>query len=194
MPTPQAIRELAPKPGRKYRLAAAALLFVALLVAGKVTGLGDKLDVEALRVHVAQAGALGIVVYVAAFAGGLLLHMPGIAFVVAGVLLYGKVAGFALALMTGVLAVSVSFVVVRTVGGTALAQIDRPFVKKIMARLEERPITTVILLRTVFWLATPLNYALALSSVRLRDYVIGSFLGLIAPLLGITLLLEWIFT
>ena len=37
---------------------------------------------------------------------------------------------------------------------------------------------TVFVLRILFQMAPPVNYALALSSIRLRDYVLGSLLGL----------------
>ena len=47
---------------------------------------------------------------------------------------------------------------------------------------QERPVRSVALLRLVFWMFPPLNYALALSPVGLRDYVVGSALGLVLPL------------
>ena len=44
-----------------------------------------------------------------------------------------------------------------------------------------RPILTVALLRLFLWVAPPINYALALSTVRYRDYAAGSALGLAIP-------------
>ncbi len=74
---------------------------------------------------------------------------------------------------------------VRAAGESPLAACSR--------RLDERPITTVLLLRTVFWLAPPLNYALALSSVRFRHYLIGSAAGLVAPVGGAAVFFDWLF-
>lgn len=181
------------KAASKYRLAATILVFVLLLAAGKAAGLDEALNIESLRARVADAGALGVAGYFAAFAVGQLVHVPGMIFVGTGILAYGKAAGFGVSLVAAVTSVTVSFVVVRAVGGQALAEIERPFIKRMIARLDARPITTTILLRTVFWLSPGLTYALALSSIRLRDYVIGSSLGLIAPILGATLLFEWFF-
>ena len=62
-----------------------------------------------------------------------------------------------------------------------------------LARLDERPVTTVIVLRTLLWLAPPLNYALALSSIRFRHYLIGSALGLLLPVAGAALFFDWLF-
>lgn len=181
-----------PQRVKRLRLAATLALFVGLLIAGKASVLTDSLTVDALRAHVADAGALGVVLYVAAFAVGILFHVPGMIFVAAGILAYGKAAGFGVTLAAAIVAVSLSFVVIRGLGGKALTEIERPFVRKLLAKLDARPITTIVLLRTVLWLAPALNYALALSGVRLRDYVIGSALGLVAPILAATLLFEWV--
>ena len=56
-----------------------------------------------------------------------------------------------------------------------------------------RRIRTVFLLRLFLWLAPALNYALALTHVKYRDYLIGSALGLIVPVAGAALLFDWLF-
>jgi hypothetical protein len=48
-------------------------------------------------------------------------------------------------------------------------------------RLEARPLTTVVVLRILFFVGAPLNFALALSPLRPRDYVMGSVIGLLPP-------------
>ena len=48
------------------------------------------------------------------------------------------------------------------------------------------------MLRMLFAFAPPLNYALAMSSVRLRQYVIGSFIGLIPWALACAVFTEWL--
>ena len=62
-----------------------------------------------------------------------------------------------------------------------------------MANLDRRPITTVVILRTLLFISPALNYALALSSLQFRHYLIGSVLGVIGPLLGIAWFFERIF-
>lgn len=171
-------------------LAGVTLLIVAV---GKYTGLVDQVSTESIRDFVNRAGAWGFLIYVAAFAGGELVHVPGMVFVAAGILAWGKVLGFVLGLIGSVVSISVSFVLVRAIGGKAIAEIERPFVKRMLAHLETRPILTVAGLRTVLWLAPALNYALALTTVRFRDYVIGSMIGLIPPLAAASLFFEWIF-
>lgn len=168
------------------------LLFAALWVGGRQSGLLERIDIDSVRAWVEGAGAWGVVLFVAAFAAGELLHVPGMIFVAAGILAWGKVAGFGVALVAAVISISVSFVVVRRIGGTAFAGIDRPIVKRLLARLESRPISTVFVLRVFLWLAPALNYALALTTIRFRDYLVGSALGLVPPILAVTLLFEWV--
>ena len=43
----------------------------------------------------------------------------------------------------------------------------------------------------MLWMAPPLNYALAMSKLRFREYIIGSAIGLVIPIALVSLLFEW---
>lgn len=163
---------------------------VAVYVIGRMTGVIGDVDPESIRTAVEDAGALGVVVFVAAFALGLFFHVPGMVFVVAGVLIWGRALGFPVALLGAVVAVSFTFLIVRRAGGQALTTIDKPFVKKVLGQLDARPIRTVIVLRCLFWLAPAMNYALAMSTVRFKHFVVGSAVGLVVPVALVTFLTE----
>ena len=124
---------------------------------------------------------------------GELVHIPGMIFVAAGILAWGQLGGFFVSLLGAVVSVSVSFWVVRALGGKALDRIDKPFMRKMLGRLHARPILTIFILRAIFWVAPPLNYALALSSVRFRDYLVGSTAGLVIPVGLAALVFDLIF-
>ena len=178
---------------RIWRLVALAAVLVGLVVAGRATGVTEGLTLEVIRQRVEAAGALGYLLFLAGFALGALVQVPGMVFVGAAILAWGRLEGFLAAWSGAGLAVSVSFFVVRGVGGKVFTEIDRPLFKKLIARLDRHPVLVVAGLRCVFWLAPPLNYALALSSVRYVDYLLGSMLGLIPPLLAATLLFDLFF-
>jgi uncharacterized membrane protein YdjX (TVP38/TMEM64 family) len=190
-PTPAAAPDAPPR-ARWVRLGLVVALFVALWVAAKTSGLLDDLDAEALRALVASWGAWGMVGYVALFAVAELAHVPGMIFVLAAMLAWGQVAGFAIGLTGAAVSVCTTFVVIRAVGGRALADVERPVVKRILARLDRRPIVTVAILRCVLWLAPFVNYALAMTNVRFRDYAIGSAIGLVPPVALAAVLFEWL--
>ena len=147
-----------------------------------------------MRRQVETAGGWGVLFYVVTFVIGELVHIPGMVFVAASILAYGRYAGFFVGLLGAVCAVVVSFLFVRADGGNLLTEIDHPFVKRMMARLDERPVATVLELRSFLWLAPPLNYALAMSSIRFGDYLVGSTLGLVVPVLAAGFLFEWLFS
>jgi uncharacterized membrane protein YdjX (TVP38/TMEM64 family) len=164
------------------RLTLIALVVVAVYASGRATGLTESLTPQALRALFANAGAAGVVLFVTAFTLGMLAQLPGLLFIAVAVLAYGREMGAVVALGGAVVAASVSFVVVRRFGGNALAELESPFVRRLLARLDDRPLSSVILLRVVFGVAPFLNYALALSSLGFRDYLIGSVIGMTVPI------------
>ena len=174
------------------RLAVLAVILVALFAVGEITGVRKGLSVARLRELTAGAGLLGVLAFVVAFAVGELVQIPGLVFVAAGIAAWGPVRGGALAWAAAVLSVVVTFVVVRGVGGKALSEVDNPWMKRALTHLDARPIVIIVMLRTVFVISPPLNYALALSTIRLRDYLIGSALGLMLPIVFAAIFFEQI--
>lgn len=172
---------LSPKASRWLRIGALVLVLGGLAIAGVASGVTRDLSVDAIRAWMLGAGAAGVLLFVAAFALGTLVQIPGMLFVAAAALAYGTLAGAAVALVGAVISVAMSFWLVRTVGGKLLTEVDKPLMKRVLARLDRAPVRTVAVLRLVFWVAPPLNYALALSNVSGRAYLIGSAVGLIIP-------------
>jgi uncharacterized membrane protein YdjX (TVP38/TMEM64 family) len=166
---------------RVIRLTLLAVIVVALIIVRYTTSFGTSLSTARVRELVQQTGAVGVGIFMIAFAVGELLHVPGLVFVGAAVLAWGRLAGGAIAYLGALVAVSFAFAVVRGIGGQPLGELKRAWLRKMIAQLERRPIRTVALLRLVLWMAPVVNYALALSPVRYRDYAIGSACGLAIP-------------
>ncbi|MFW5921001.1 MAG: TVP38/TMEM64 family protein [Polyangiales bacterium] len=182
-----------PRGWKRYRWVLVVVLFVALWLVGHFTGLKDELDAEKIRDTIEGAGLVGVLIFMGVFAVGELLHVPGLVFVAAAMFAYGRVEGALVSLAGAIVSVCVSFVVVRTVGGQPLQGFKRPFFKKMLSHLEERPIRITTILRLILWMAPPLNYALAMSSIKFRHYLIGSTLGLIPPVLLAAVFFDWLF-
>jgi uncharacterized membrane protein YdjX (TVP38/TMEM64 family) len=156
----------------------------ALLLAGHLTGASAWLSRDNVHAAVQRAGMWGVLLYVVLFAAAELLHVPGTLMVAAGILAFGPLWGFPISFGAALVSVTTSFLVVRSVGGApaARARMRWAWARRVLEHLDERPVRSVALLRLVFWMFPPLNYALALSPVGLRDYVVGSALGLVLPL------------
>jgi uncharacterized membrane protein YdjX (TVP38/TMEM64 family) len=174
------------------KLALLASIIVVLAALAWFFGLTDHLTLDGIREATTQAGPWGVAVYVAAFIAGGFLQVPGTLFVVAAVLIYGRLHGAAVAWVGAVASVTASFLVVRSVGGGALDHLKKPAVRRVLRWLDSRPIVTMIGLRFVFWMSPPINYALAMTSMRTRHYVVGSMLGLAPPMVAVALAVEWV--
>ncbi len=159
-------------------------------IAVSLSGALDDVTVDSVRSTISEAGPWGVLLFLVIFVVGELVHIPGMVFVVAAVLAWGRWEGFGAAFVGAVLSVSVTFIIVRTLGGTPLGEVRFAWARKLLARLEQHPITTIVILRTLLWIAPPLNYALAMSRVRFRDFLIGSAVGLFAPILVVAIIAD----
>lgn len=166
---------------RVLRVAATFALPLALLAVGHELGLYDRLTVDGVQAAMREAGAWGGALFVGTFCVGELVHVPGLVFVAVAVLSYGPLLGGFVAFFGALVSLTVTFFVIRSVGGKPLTRIKGARFQWWMARLEARPVRTIALLRLVFILSPPLNYALALSGIRYREYLVGSALGLLPP-------------
>ena len=179
---------------RRYiRPALVVLGLVGLWAIARLSGLHEEVDTARVRAWMDAAGAWGFVLFIAVFALGELAHIPGLVFVAAAVLAYGRPVGWAASIAGSLVAVTVSFLVVRRLGGQPFERSDRPWLGRMLARLDDHPIRTVVLLRLVLWMAPFLNYALAMTGIRTRDYVVGSVLGLLLPITVMVLFFDWLF-
>jgi uncharacterized membrane protein YdjX (TVP38/TMEM64 family) len=132
------------------------------------SGLLEQASPEAIRTLVASWGLFGVLVYLAAFALGQLVYVPGMVFVVAGSLAFGGINGFLLGMLGAVLSVSLSFYVARLLGGTPLADPRQPWLQRLLRRLDSHPISSMVMLRLLVSTAPWLNYLLGMSSVWCR--------------------------
>src|SRR5215510_11524773 len=126
----------------RLRLMAALALALLLFGIGRALDLQQHLAVESLRATMASAGTAGVVLYVIAFCLGELLHVPGLVFDAAGVLAYGPVLGGLLAFLGAQACVSVSFWVVRAIGGRPLRELRTRQVRLALAQPDARPVAT----------------------------------------------------
>lgn len=176
------------------RLGVFALVLAAIIIVARVNGWTERFSLDSLRTSMQAAGAWGIVFFVVAMAVGNVLQIPGFVFVAAAVAVYGRLNGGLIGYGAALCTLAFSFLTVRLIGGKALQTIEKPLMRKVLGHLDKRPILTVGLLRWLFFLSPPLNYALALSNLSLRKYLIGSALGVLAPMLVVVLATDWALT
>ncbi|MDX1803519.1 MAG: VTT domain-containing protein [Alcanivorax sp.] len=168
---------------RYKRLLLVVAMLVTLALVMEFTGLREQLSLAFLRDVLQHNRVTGVLAFILIFILGNLVQLPGWIFLAAAVLALGTVLGGLVTYVAACLSCMVTFVVVRSLGGQALEQIDRPLARRILDRLDSHPVRSVALLRLLFQTMPALNYTLALTGVRLREYMIGTLIGLPLPLL-----------
>jgi uncharacterized membrane protein YdjX (TVP38/TMEM64 family) len=177
-----------PDPANKtVRLAVALSLIVGAYAAVKVLHLEAYLNAERLRALVAEAGPWGPLVFVAVFVGAVVAQIPGFFFVAAAPALFHWSMAWILCLFASNLAVILNFELVRRVGGQPLADIQKPWLKKLFDTLDSHPIRTVAMLRVVTVMFPPVTGALALTRISAREHALGSLVGMLLPVSAILL-------
>ncbi len=176
---------------RSYaRLGLLLLFVVALALIARASGVTERFELDYLRREFLERPLRGTLIFVLLFCLGGLLRIPGLVFLFAAVLALGQVLGGAVTYIAAVVSCTLSFLVIRAIGGDVLRQLRWPWVQRLLQRLDQRPLASIVILRTFLMVAPPLNYALAMSGVRLRHYVLGTLLGLPLPIAVCSLFAE----
>src|SRR5262245_41427548 len=172
----------------------AALVVLGL---GAVVGALSWLDVwqhlslESMRTLIEAWGPLGPLVFIAIFIAGFFIPGPEILLVAVGGVLFGAGPGFVYAWVASVVGTATTFLLVRFTAQAWAQRALRERFSRLRAlddHLERHGVATVVVLRLLLFLAPPLNWALGASRVRVRDYVLGTAIGIL-PGIGLTVLL-----
>jgi uncharacterized membrane protein YdjX (TVP38/TMEM64 family) len=158
---------------RLFPIAIAAAAIVAFVVIGRVGGA----YLPALASWVSGQGVLGPVVFIAVYAVATVALVPGSLLTLAAGAVFGLAAGVAYVFAGAVLGATLAFLVARYAARTAVERRIRgdPRFERIDAAIARSGRKIVFLLRLSPVLPfNLLNYALGLTRVRLRDYVIAS--------------------
>jgi uncharacterized membrane protein YdjX (TVP38/TMEM64 family) len=131
---------------------------------------------------VRDAGALGVIAYAVLYVGATVALLPGSVLTAGAGFAYGPFWGVVLVAPVATVAATCAFLVARTVGrGWVERRVarDERFgrLQRAVARRGLRLVTLVRLSPVLPF--NLLNYALGLTGVRLRDYVLGSLLGML---------------
>lgn len=192
-PPPPDARETAERQKTTWlRLGALALVVAISFAVAHATGLTEYLTRDHVRELIVGLGPLGALAFVGLFVVGELAHVPGFVFIGAAILAYGRLEGGVLGYVGALVAIAVAFFVVRGIGGSALAGLQRPILRRALAHVDERPVMAVAVLRTLLIMTPALTYALALTRIRFRDYMVGSAIGLVLPIAAMSLLFDWL--
>lgn len=165
-----------------HRLLLVILFLLGLFVLFETLGIRAQLNLDALQAMILMHPVAGLLLFILLFALGNLIQIPGWVFLAAAVLALGRVYGGIATYVAACVSCILTFVTIRYLGGNALRELDNRLAQRLLSGLDRRPLLSIIVLRMLFQTVPALNYALALSGVRFRTYLLGTLLGLPLPI------------
>ncbi len=177
----------------KKKLLYIVAFFVALYLMMEISGLRSQIAPGAIKEIFLRHTVLGLFFFCLAYSVGNLVYIPGWIFLVGAVLALGKEWGGMASFLAALCSATISFFIIRSVGGTALRSLNNKWADRIFSHLDQRPIISVAILRLLFQTLPAINYALALTDLRFRHYMIGTLIGLPLPIFLYCYFFETIF-
>ena len=170
------------RPRRRRAVFKAAVLvaFIAAAVAlVRFSALKDYLTAEGLGRFLADAGLWAPLVYIAVYAVGVCLFVPGSVLTGIGAVIFGAYWGFVYVWIGAMIGASIAFLIGRTLGREFAASLVGDRLRKYDDVIERKGFATVLYLRLVYFPFTPLNFGMGLTKVNFRDYFFGTGLGIL---------------
>lgn len=177
----------------KYKRLLAVFLFLAILLAVfELSGLRGHFNLQFLQQRILENKVSGLLIFILLFSLGNLIQIPGWVFLAAAVLALGRIWGGVATYVAASVSCAFTFLTIRWIGGDALRRLDNKIAARILRRLNAHPVASIFLLRLLFQTVPPINYALAMSGVRFRNYLIGTLLGLPLPIMVYCLFFDYL--
>jgi uncharacterized membrane protein YdjX (TVP38/TMEM64 family) len=161
---------------------------VLVLVVGYAFGLHEHLSLDALRSYrsslagFVESNALATaLVYVVLYIAAVAISFPGASiFTIAGGLMFGALAGTALALVSATIGATLIFLIARTSFGETLGERAGPRMQRLRQGIKAEGFSYLLFLRFMpifpFWMV---NLAAALFGIRLAPYVLATAIGIL---------------
>ncbi len=161
-----------------------AALGVAVLAVGAIvySGIFEDFSADGMRGRIEAWGAFGPLLFMGIMIAGFFVPAPEIILVAIGGAVFGGVLGFAYAWTAAVIGTALPFLLLRQAVGRHTWRPDGMRFQRLRSvdeRIARHGFVTVVVLRLLLYLAPPLGWMLGLTRVKLRDYVLGTAVGII---------------
>jgi uncharacterized membrane protein YdjX (TVP38/TMEM64 family) len=155
------------------------LFIIGAIVLLRFTPVKNYLTAQALGAFLETAGIWAPVLFMAIYAVGVCLFVPGTLLTGLGAAIFGPYWGFVYVWFGAMAGSSAAFVIGRTLGREFAAGLIGNKLKKYDDAIERNGFATVLYLRLVYFPFTPMNFGMGLTKVRFWDYFMGTGLGII---------------
>lgn len=156
------------------------LVFIILAISLiRFTPIKNYLTAQALGDFLETAGYWAPILFMAIYAVGVCVFLPGTLLTGLGAAIFGAYWGFVYVWIGAMLGASAAFFIGRTLGREFAASLIGDRLKKYDDAIERNGFATVLYLRLVYFPFTPMNFGMGLTKVHFRDYFFGTGLGII---------------
>lgn len=165
---------------RKTTLRLLLLVSVTLMLMylGRHPNFSQYFSLSFLEQTIQNTGLFGIVLFGVVYVVGTLMNIPGMIFLFVLFLVYDGLLGLGIGYVSTLASMIAHLYFTRAIAGNMISEVKHPTIKKYANRLLEKPLQTVIILRLLLFISPPVNYALALSPVRVKHVVLGSMIAM----------------
>lgn len=130
----------------------------------------------------------GPVLYVLGTFAFIVLQILGVVPVILGPLVYDQPQAFFLTMIGINIGITATFLVARYFLRDYFApKLEASRLNRFTRHLETNGIMTMIFLRLALWMFPPMNWAIGATNIKIRDYIIGSLIGLTPIILAVHL-------
>lgn len=149
---------------------------VGAVVAAALAGQGR----DELTEAVGRMGVAAPLGFAGLYAALTLLLVPGMLLSLASGFLFGPLLGTVLAVVGGAVGATVAFLIGRRLGRQQVRRLAGPRTERIDAYLRDHAVPSLIIARIIPGMPySVLNYAAGVTGISVRDYVVGTWLGLV---------------
>ncbi|VAX14824.1 hypothetical protein MNBD_NITROSPINAE04-1270 [hydrothermal vent metagenome] len=169
-------------PAAGAKLIVFAILVIAIIAIFKFTGVGYYFSREFISAFLDKIGAWAPVGFMAIYAVGTVLGVPGTILTILGGVIFGTILGTILVVTGATIGACGAFFVARVLARDFVEQKfgSAPWFKKFDEGIEREGLFFVLFVRLVpLFPFNGINFASGLTKVKFRDYLIGTAVGII---------------
>jgi uncharacterized membrane protein YdjX (TVP38/TMEM64 family) len=163
----------------KYKALILAAFVIGAIVLVRFTPVTDYLTADSLGRFLDAAGVWAPLVFIAIYAVGVCLFIPGTLLTGLGAAIFGAYWGFVYVWFGAMIGASAAFIIGRTLGREFAASLIGDKLRKYDDAIARNGFATVLYLRLVYFPFTPMNFGMGLTRVRFWDYLFGTGLGIL---------------
>ncbi len=121
----------------------------------------------------------------------ILLQIPGMIMVVLAPLVYGIVKAFVLTIIACNIGMILTFLIGRYLLQDYFApKLEKSVLNRFTGKTGQNGLMVMLFLRTTLWMFPPMNWLMAATGIKTRDYIIGTVIGVAPMILAVQLTIK----